>query len=164
MFIPEVDESAPLEAWQVCWRGGLADALPTEGLVALRDALVNDDPALIQGQTVAPIPFLSPNAKTTGCCPISYCGWRAFGLDATADVYAFYHAAYYRRNGYGYENGSRDFTEFVDGTPRDEMRKRLVVEVNRTLKQRGHVDGELPTGVETRLRAGALDEGVGSAA
>ena len=44
-----------MERWRSNWRVGFAPVMPTEGLVALRQALLDDDQTLIQGATTTEI-------------------------------------------------------------------------------------------------------------
>lgn len=46
-----------MESWRKVWREGIAPQLPTEGLAALRMALLMDSEALIQGATTKPPPL-----------------------------------------------------------------------------------------------------------
>jgi hypothetical protein len=56
---PSVNDSPtePQTAWRRVWREGIAPQLSLADLHALRLALERDDPALIQGATVEPIPL-----------------------------------------------------------------------------------------------------------
>ena len=45
-----------MESWRKTWRDGVEPLVSTEGLEALRRALTNDDPRLLQGATSSPPP------------------------------------------------------------------------------------------------------------
>ena len=47
-----------MESWRMVWRNGMEPLLSTEGLEALRQALMTDDPRLLQGATTTPPPLM----------------------------------------------------------------------------------------------------------
>lgn len=47
-----------LESWRQVWRNGFVPILPRAGLEALRNALIADDPRLMQGCTTSPPPLM----------------------------------------------------------------------------------------------------------
>ena len=51
--------------WRAAWRQGVGPLLPHSGLVALREALAEDDPALVQGVTMEPPPL-----QALADCPV----------------------------------------------------------------------------------------------
>ena len=80
-----------LKKWKTVFRKGIAPNLPTEGILALRDALKNDDSSLIQGTTCYPKTsgVLHPDAvRCQAACAISFCGWQS-GKENIQDVEDF---------------------------------------------------------------------------
>lgn len=76
-----------MESWRMVWRDGMVPSLSTAGLVALRDALVNDDPALVQGRTTVPLPLMCVRDwPCDGADAIGYAGWKGDGLMTVGEV------------------------------------------------------------------------------
>jgi hypothetical protein len=123
-----------MESWQKVWREGIAPLLSVSGLKALRDALKNDDPTLIQGTTVVPM-LLSRDVAEA--CPIAYAGWKGDGLRTVDEIDEFFGRMCYEIDlAVGDPEGCRWFLNWVDDTPRDEMRRLLLAEVERSLNTR----------------------------
>src|SRR5258708_35340746 len=84
---PHQKEQAIMENWRKTLRQGLAPELPTEGLLALRQALLNDDCRLLQGATTLPPPLrCMRDVAVQAACGIGYCSWQGAGLDTVAEV------------------------------------------------------------------------------
>jgi hypothetical protein len=116
----------------------LAPQFPTAGLEALRDALEQNDPMLIQGATTNPPPMICvQNWPVKGACVIGYCGWKGLALETVAEVEEFF-----ARVCFGADRALRDpaavqwFLNWADDTPRSEVRRLLFDEVERTLAMR----------------------------
>lgn len=127
-----------MEAWRKVWRDGLVPILPTKGLEALLEALRTDDKTLLQLVTTQP-PSLEcvRDWPCEGGCALAYVGWKAEGLKTVRDVEsAFIAYCYECDQRLGKPAESRWFLEFVDETPRDEMRKELIPEVELELERR----------------------------
>src|SRR5262245_29736375 len=126
-----------VEPWRLVFRAS-APLLPRAGLMALREALAEDDPALLQKTTTAPpLHDLFAEWPVEGACPWAFCHWKTaaeplevhdlehwFGefctaVDETLGEYA----------GCGY------FLRWIDDTPRAEMRAALLDEVTLYLSQ-----------------------------
>ena len=83
-----------MESWRKVWREGLAPLLSDNSLRALRRALVEDDPRLIQGATTTPpplpsfgCPWLPPAVSTAARCASSHpsvAPWRPGDRDKAA--------------------------------------------------------------------------------
>lgn len=71
--------------WRWAFRCGIAPAMSTEALSALRHALVIDDPALIQGAIV-----LSRDGAPCQGCAISLAGMRGHQLPTALDVQNYF--------------------------------------------------------------------------
>lgn len=128
-----------MESWRKVWRDGVAPQLSTHGLNAVRQALVNDDPRLIQGATTSPPPLLCVlDWPVEGADVIGYAGWHGDGLRTVGEV-----EEYFARVCFKCDETLRDtavcrfFLNWFDDTPRDEMRRELLDEVNYELAERG---------------------------
>ena len=125
--------------WRKVWREGLAPLLSTAGLEALRLGLVVDDPRLIQGATTTPSPLQGvPNWPVEAACVVGYCGWQGEHLKTVAEVEEFFTricSKVDQRLGEpaDFHSACHWFLKWYDDTPRDEIRRQLLPEVNRTL-------------------------------
>jgi hypothetical protein len=127
-----------MTAWQKAWREGIAPQLSTVGLVALDGALDLDDPRLLQGDTVSPLP-LYPRAcrPVQGACPIAFAGWKGNGLLIVADLEEFFARVIFGAGErLGDPTGARYFLNWWDDSPRAEARRELLAEVRRELARR----------------------------
>lgn len=127
-----------MESWRKVWREGLAPEVSTAGLDALRRALIQDDPRLLQGATTSPPPLQCvQDWPVEGACGLGYCGWQGDGLETVAQVEEFFARSCFEADRrLGEPAACRWFLNWFDDTPREEMRRQLVAEVNRTLAQR----------------------------
>ena len=131
-----------METWRKVWREGLAPLLSTAGLEALRLGLMVDDPRLLQGATTAP-PLLRciGDSPVEAACLIGYCGWQGEHLKTVAEVEEFFaricsEADQRLGEPADFHSACHWFLTWYDKTPRDEIRRQLLPEVNRTLAQR----------------------------
>jgi hypothetical protein len=127
-----------MESWRKVWRDGLAPQLSTNGLEALRRALLSDDPRLLQGATTSPPPLQCvQDWPVEAACGLGFCGWQGDRLETVAEVEEFFARACFEADQrLGEPAGVRWFLNWFDETPRDVMRSQLLAEVNRTLAQR----------------------------
>jgi hypothetical protein len=127
-----------MDSWRRVWRDGLAPQLSTASLEALARALIGDDPRLVQGATTKPLPLDGLQERCVeAACVLGYCGWQGYGLSTVGDVEAYFAQTCFEADQrLGEPAGCRWFLNWFDDTPRDEMRRSLLVEVNRTLAQR----------------------------
>ncbi len=127
-----------MESWRMVWRDGVAPVLGTAGLEALRKALLSDDQRLLQGSTTAPPPLQCVQEwPVEGACGISYCGWQGEGLETVGEVEEFFARICFEVDQrLGEPAACRWFLNWYDETPREEMRRELLAEVNRTIAQR----------------------------
>jgi len=129
-----------MESWRKVWREGFAPRLPLAGLQALRDALISDNKSLFQGATTSP-PSLTCVADwpVEGACAITYCGWRGLDLETVAAASEFFSRACFDADVAMQEPAAcRWFLNWFDDTPREEMRRQLLPEVERTIERHGH--------------------------
>jgi hypothetical protein len=127
-----------MESWRKVWREGLAPILSTHGLRALRRALVNDDQRLTQGSTTSPPPLQCVlDWPVEGACVMGYCAWQGDGLETVGEVEEYFARICFEADQrLGEPAAVRYFLNWFDDTPRDEMRRNLLDEVNRTLAER----------------------------
>ncbi len=130
-----MDSLSTLEPWQKVWREGFAPFISRGGLEALKRALEQDDPALIQGFTTEPPPLdCLADAPVEAACPIGFCGWHGDGRETVAQVEDYFaHLCFQADQALGEPAASRYFLNHVDDAPRAEMRRELLEEVNRAL-------------------------------
>ena len=135
-----------MESSRYVWRNGIAPLLSSQQLEALRVALVYDDPRLIQGGTTSPRPIqCMEDWPVEGACALGYCGWQAEGLVTVGQVEEFFGrlcAAIDDR--LGEPHVCRYFITWFDDTPRTEMRRWLLCEVQRELALRLLDEGDSP--------------------
>ena len=112
--------------------------LSNEAVEALRRGLVGDDARLIQGATTTPPPLQCvQDWPVEAACALGYCGWQGEGLETVAEVEEFFARMCFEIDQrLGEPAGCRWFLNWFDETPRDEMRRELLGEVNRALAQR----------------------------
>ena len=128
-----------MESWRMVWRDGFLPTLSTEGLVSLRDALVTDDPRLTQGSTMTPPPLMSERDwPVEACCALSYCGWQGGrGLGTVGEVEEFFAKVCFEADQrLGEPAACRWFLNWFDDTPRLEMRRELLQELDNEINYR----------------------------
>ena len=127
-----------MESWRKVWREGVVPMVSTAGLDALRKALSNDDARLVQGATTTPPPLQCvQDWPVEAACALGFCGWQGDGLETVAEVEEFFARMCFEIDQrLGEPAGCRWFLNWFDETPRDEMRRLLLAEVNRTLALR----------------------------
>jgi hypothetical protein len=133
-----------MESWRLVWRDGFAPILTTTGLEALRDALLLDDPRLTQGSTTTPPPLMCvQDWPVEAACALGYCGWQGEGLLTVGEVEEFFAKSCYEADHrLGEPAACRHFLNWFDDSPREEMRRDLLAEVELALAVR--VPVELP--------------------
>lgn len=127
-----------MESWKKVWRDGLAPLLSTRGLESLRQALARDDFRLIQNSTCCPPPAeVFQDEEVEGACALGFCAWQGSGLDTVGEVEAFFiRTCLDADEALGEPAACRHFLNWFDETPRAEMRRQLLAEVNRALNKR----------------------------
>lgn len=127
-----------MESWRKVWRAA-APMLTTEGLVALWDALRADDPRLLQGATTTPPPLVAvQDWPVEAACLLGFCGWQdGTGRQTVAQVEEYFADLCYRIDQAIEEPaGCRWLLNYWDETPRSEVIRELLPEVERTLAER----------------------------
>lgn len=126
-----------MEAWQKVFREGLAPLLSTEQLEVLRQGLIMNDPRLGQGFTTEPPPLRCvKDWDVEKVDLIGYCGWFD-GLRTVGEIEEFFARTCFKMDSLlGESAGCRWLLNWYDETPRQEMRERLLLEVNLALSSR----------------------------
>lgn len=140
-----------MESWRTVWREGFAPVLTLTGLEALRDALTGDDPRLVQGSTTTPPPLMCvQDWPVEAACALGFCGWQGEHLTTVGDVEEYFARCCFEADQrLGEAAACRWFLNWFDDTPRDEMRKELLAEVERAIEERAEtVVPAVPHGVE----------------
>jgi hypothetical protein len=129
-----------LEAWQHVWHRGIAPQLTTEGLQGLKAALVRNDPRLITGATTNPPPLQCvADWPVESCCPLSFAlldGLAPSDVSVSLLEQEFATACNRADQLLGEPAGVRHFLNWVDETPREDMRGHLLAEVEQELAER----------------------------
>ncbi len=159
-----------LPSWVHAWRNGFVPQLSIGALRALRKALVEDDPRLLQGATCCPPPLQCvADWSVEGACPVGYMGAMVMGGIAqlsrnnyddegkirrqdtgpyatVAEVEEYFAKACHECDLLiGEPAGCRWLLNWVDETPREQMREKLLPEVEMALGNliRAHEGGEV---------------------
>lgn len=127
-----------MESWRKVWREGFAPLLSDAALESLYWALMSDDERLIQGATTAPPPLQCvQDWAVEAACALGYCGWQAEGCRTVAEVEEFFARMCFEADQrLGEPSGCRFFLNWFDDVPRQEMRRLLLGEVQRSRSQR----------------------------
>ncbi len=130
-----------MESWRLVFRDGFVPVLSTAGLIAVRDALRTDDPRLMQGATTTPPPLMCvQDWPCEAACALGFCGWQGDDLLTVGDVEEFFARACFEADQrLGEPAACRWFLNWFDDTPRDQMRRELLEEIELAL--RGRDDG-----------------------
>lgn len=129
-----------MEAWKKVWREGVAPELSIDALKAIRKAILEDDPRLLQGATTSPPPLTCvKDWPCEGACLFGYAGWVAEGLETVGQVEDYFTQVSYRADVRLQEPGViRHFLNWFDDTPRDKVRSLLLPEINAAIVEKGH--------------------------
>lgn len=124
-----------MENWRRVFREGFEPVVSTAGLLALRQALLVDDPRLIQGATTTPPPLRCvENWPVEAACMTAFPFWQGDGLETVAEVEeAFARTAFEIDQRLGEPAGCRHLLNAYDEWPRTEMIANLLPEVERAL-------------------------------
>ena len=125
-----------MEPWRWAWREGFQPGLTTAQLNALKVALSDDSPRLMQGATTLPPPLrYFTDWRVKSACLAAFCGiedGRTVG-----EVEEFFALACFEANKrLGEHADCRHLTNWWDDTPRDEARAAMLAEVELELANR----------------------------
>jgi hypothetical protein len=120
-----------MERWRNVWRNGFEPSLSTAGLHALREALRSDDRRLHQGATTTPAPHAAhTDWPCEGACALGFSAWQGDGLASVGEVDEFFSRCCWEADQrLGEPAACRWFLNWFDDTPREEMRRDLLAEV-----------------------------------
>lgn len=130
-----------MENWRLVWRDGFVPVLPTAGLEALKTALETDDCRLTQGSTTTPPPLMAvADWPVEAACALGFCGAISNGGFGEATVgeceEEFAKYCFEADQRLGEPAACRWFLNWFDDSPRDEVRRELLAEVELALSQR----------------------------
>lgn len=127
-----------LQSWQKVFRDGIQPLLSTHALQVLKEALEKDDERLVQGATTTPPPLPSvQDWPVEAACVLGYCGWQGENLPTVAEVEEYFaRLCFSIDERLGEPAGCRWFINWYDETPREEMRTKLLAEVELALGAR----------------------------
>lgn len=127
-----------MESWRTVWRDGFVPVLSTAGLEALAKALRDDDPRLTQGSTTTPPPLMCvQDWPVEAACALGFCGWQGDGLETVGQVEQHFADCCFKADErLGGPSACRWFLNWFDDTPRAEMRRDLLAEVELALAGR----------------------------
>ena len=128
----------PPASWCRVWRDGIAPQLSTDGLAALAEALARDNPCLIQGATTVPPPLeCVRDWPLEAADAIVFAAWQSGQVQTVAEGEAdFARVCFEADQRLGEPAACRRFLNWYDEEPRDQMRRELLEEVNRSLALR----------------------------
>lgn len=130
-----------MESWRLTWRDGFAPLLTADELTALRDALASDDHRLTQGSTTTPPPLMCvQDWPVEAADAIGFCGAVAnggFGKATVGETEEFFaRKCFDADQRIGEPAACRWFLSWFDDTPRDQMRRELLGEVELAIRRR----------------------------
>ncbi len=126
-----------MEAWRKVFREGIVPHVSVESLVALKMAIVHDDPALTQGVTTIP-----PMLQTVGdwpvecACALGYLGMQE-GMETVQEVDQYFAQMCAKIDTTLGIGASRMFLNAYDSWSRDEIFNNLVPELDFVIKNSG---------------------------
>lgn len=129
-----------MEKWKLAWRNGYAPSFSLVGLEALKRGLERDDLRLIQGATTTPPPLQCvQDWPAEAADAIGYIFWQGdMAGEATVGEVEEYFAqcCFDADRRLGEPAACRWFLNWFDDTPRNEMRRELLLEVKMELYHR----------------------------
>lgn len=126
-----------MESWREVWRKGFAKVLPLDGLESLREALVNNDCRLKQGITTQPPPLMCvQDWPCEGSCALGWTKYKGGGATVDEVERHFSKACFDADQLLGEPAACRWFLNWFDDTPRDQMRRELLAEVELAIAAR----------------------------
>lgn len=126
-----------METWRKVLRDGFFPVLPTPGLQFAAELLRNDDKRLLQGANTTP-PSLNcvKDWPCEAACIIGVCGL-GNGAETVGEVEQFFAKSCFDADQkLGVPAECRHFLNWFDDTPRDEVRRQLLPEIESELKRR----------------------------
>lgn len=129
-----------MESWRKVWRDGIAPVLGTSAIESLQQAIVRDDPRLLQQATTCPPPLLSlADTPCEAADAIGWCGWQGEFLKTVGQVEEYFARVCFDCDmRLGEPAACRWFLNWFDDTPRGEVIRELLPEVELVLTTRMH--------------------------
>lgn len=126
--------------WKALWQAALR-LLPTKGIEALREAMENDSPELIQGNTTNPPPLKGcMDWPVESACLLGYCGWKGNNLKTVAEVEEYFGKICFEiDNEFDEPAACRYLLNMFDDAPRPEMIILLLPDLKTELERRLNV-------------------------
>lgn len=126
------------ETWRHAWRNGFAPVLSDECLDFLRRGLLEDDTGITQGHTTMPLPLkCNEDMEVEKACPVCFSLWKGYGLQNVGEAEELFAKVCHEADiNLGELGGVRHLFHWVDDTPREEMRRELLLEVQREIRRR----------------------------
>lgn len=138
-----------MESWRRVFKEGFAPQCSTAELVALRDALVADDPHILQGATTSPPPLMCVRDwPVEDACPWAWVGaYRHGGIKAATVAETEEEFSIFCQGCdllLGEPASSRWFLNAWDDGKRDTMRRAVIEEINTILEARANAAATTP--------------------
>ena len=134
-----------MESWRKLWRDAVVPLLSDNALKVLREALVTDDPRLIQGATTIPPPLhCVQDWDAEGACLVGFGGWQGEELCTVGEVGKYVAQMCYDIDAaVGEAAACRWLLNWFDETPRPDVIRQLIPEVELAISQREVMEGTL---------------------
>ena len=148
-----------METWRIVWRNGFAPVMDRTHLKAVASGLRADDSRLTQGSTCTPSPLMQvQDWPCEGACCFGY-GLLATtpGVTVSEVEQLFVETCFQADKRLGEPAGCRYFLNWFDDTPRDEMRRELLAEVERAILLPVVAKGDAARNLLAQVRAGRTD-------
>lgn len=124
-----------MESWSKVFSQGFAKVMSTVALKALMEGLRVDSAGLLQGATTSPPPLTCvQDYPVEAACAIGFAGWRGEVLFSVGEVEEYFARTCHQVDQLFDEPAAcRHFLNWVDETPRDEMRLQLLPLIRKEL-------------------------------
>lgn len=134
----KLEDLSHLPLWEQVWHKAVGPMLSDEALEALKRGLMVNDARLIQGATTTPPPLQCvQDWPVEAACALGFCGWLGDGLETVGEVEQFFARMCFEIDQcLGEPAGCRHFLDWVDSTPREEMRRELLKAVDSEMGRR----------------------------
>lgn len=117
----------------------MSESLSSAGLIALREALVEDDVHLVQGLTAV------GDVCLQCACAVTYCGWKDGTVTTIHEANDYFTKVVIDADARGNVGAATPFLNWFDRVPRETMLREFLPMVERTLEAR-HEKANVPGG------------------
>lgn len=127
-----------MESFRIVLRDGLFKVLGDHHLAALRRTPLANDPRWLQGATTCPPPLMCvAEWPCEGACLIGVCGWFGDELQTVGEIEEFFARVCFEMDQrLGEPAACRWLLNWHDDSPREEVRRELLAEIERELSLR----------------------------